>query len=166
MTDCLHGRGHFAGHGARPLEPGGDPRLSVCHDSGVILSRSNGIGAPCTWLVSLSLYKITVPRSDISTVHSSSAGERGRMLLLGCLCLPVRCMKGTVRAGYSTARVKQNAPRRSILCYDYVRACSKAASFCNCLCLRAVDRRRCWHGIDVGLLSDSLRGLGGSIFLP
>lgn len=46
-------------------------------------------------------------------------------MLLGCLCLPVRCMKGTVRAGYSTARVKQNAPRRSILCCDYVRACRK-----------------------------------------
>lgn len=39
------GVGIAAGHGARPLEPGGDPRLSVCHDSGVILSRWYGIGA-------------------------------------------------------------------------------------------------------------------------
>lgn len=69
MTDRLHGRGHGAGQGARPLEPGGDPRLSVCHDSGVILSRSYGIGAPCTWR--LSLYKATVPQGDISTVRSA-----------------------------------------------------------------------------------------------
>lgn len=28
-------------------------------------------------------------------------------VLLGCLCLLVRRMKGTVRAGYSAARIKQ-----------------------------------------------------------
>lgn len=94
MTDCLHGRGHCGGHGARPLEPGGDPRLSLCHDSGVILSRSNGIGAPCTWLVSLSLYKMTVPPCDISTVHSAPQEN----VVGGAAWLPL--LAGPLHEGY------------------------------------------------------------------
>lgn len=98
MTDGLHGRGHFAGHGARPLEPGGDPRLSVCHDSGVILSRSNGIGAPCTWLPSLSLYKMTVPQSDISTVHS--AAQENVVLEVGGAAAWLPLLAGPLHEGY------------------------------------------------------------------
>lgn len=76
------------------MGPGGDPRLSVCHDSGVILSRSNGIAAPCTWLVSLSLYKMTVPQSDISTVHSAPQEN----VVGGAAWLPL--LAGPLHEGY------------------------------------------------------------------